>query len=152
MGKSWPRYQQQARRTWRLRPVSGDADVSTFFVEKAIHITKSETEVDRFTSSDTLMKVAPDYYRDRFDAIADLRKLDDGTLHRGQEFRRVASLVNVPMWAVMKLVDPAWMKDKKKFYAWLDRHPEYCTYQRRGGSRPSTTFIGGKAVGGADGT
>ena len=104
-------------------------------------IAKNETMMDAaFGNPDDFMDNHPDVYGPRFDAIAELRKLDDGTLHKGQEFRRVASFVNIPMFnAVTKLFDPDFMKDKKKFYAFLDRHKEYCTYDRRwrGGEQPT---------------
>jgi hypothetical protein len=77
-----------------------------------------------------LMAVAPDYYGPRFDAIKELRDADDGSLHSGSEFRRVASFVNVPLAnAITTVLDPEWMKDKKKFYSWLRRNQAYCTYQ-----------------------
>jgi len=100
-------------------------------------------------SSDTLVKAAPEYYSPRLDAIKELREQDDGTLHRGNEFRRVASLINVPMFAAVNLLDPEWMKNKKNFYAWLARNPQYKTYDSRGGSRPSSTVVGGKEVNGS---
>ena len=90
--------------------------------------------MDLVMNPEALMRAAPDYYGPRFDAIHDLRKADDGTGYKGQEFRRVASFVNVPMFnQAMKLFDPDFMKDKKKFYAFLDRNREYCTYDRRPG-------------------
>lgn len=93
-------------------------------------IQKNEGVADRLLDADTLLKAAPSYYGPRFEAIKELRDNDDGTLHKGNEFRRVASLVNVPMTSAVKLLDPEWMKDKAKFYAWLDRNKRYCTYQR----------------------
>jgi hypothetical protein len=117
-----------------------DAEPTSFF------ISKNEGFADQLFDVDTLMKADAEYYAPRFDAIKELREQDDGTLHRGNEFRRVASLVNVPMFQAVKLLDPEWMKDKKKFYAWLKRHPEYKTYDNRGGSRPSVTVVDGKAM------
>lgn len=105
---------------------------------------EANESVDRITNADTLMKADPDYYRPRFEAIKALREADDGTLHRGNEFRRVASLVNVPMFNVVNLLDPEWMKDKRRFYRWLAKHPEYKTYEKKGGSRLSETYIDGK--------
>jgi len=108
--------------------------VSTFFIGK------NETEMDVALDPDMLMKVHPDYYGPRFQAIADLRKLDDGTLHKGNEFRRVASFVNVPLFnKARQLFDPEFMKDRKRFYAFLDRNRQYCTYDRRwpGGEQPT---------------
>jgi len=113
---------------------------TTFFIGK------NETMFEEAMSADNLMKAAPDYYRPRFEAVKELREIDDGNLHRGNDFRRVASLVNVPMVAVARLLDPAWMGDKKKFYSWLKRNPQYKTYDSRGGSRPSSTVVDGKEV------
>lgn len=97
----------------------------------SFYIGKNETAADFIMNPDNLMKAAPDYYGPRFEAIKELRDLDDGTLHKGNEFRRVASLVNVPLTqAYMTILDPDWMKDRSKFYAWLDRNRQYCTYQR----------------------
>jgi len=106
----------------------------------------NETELDIATDASRLVAAAPDYYTPRFDAIQELRKQDDGSLHRGQAFRRVASLVNVPMLTVMNFMDPEWMKNKRRFYAWLAKHPEYKTYETRGGSRLSETYSDGKPV------
>jgi hypothetical protein len=109
-------------------------------------IVKNESIADQLFDAGTLMKADADYYRPRFDAIKELREKDDGTLHRGNEFRRIASLVNVPMFQAVKLLDPEWMSNKKNFYAWLKRHPEYKTYDTRGGSRPSVTVVDGKVM------
>lgn len=97
----------------------------SFFVEK-------NTFLDWYTDPETLVGSNPDYYAPRFDAIKEVREQDDGSLHRGNEFRRVASLVNVPMLEAIKLVEPGFLKDKKTFYDWLDRgnNRAYCTYQR----------------------
>ena len=97
-----------------------------------------------------LMASNPEYYGPRFEGIAELRKLDDGTLHKGNEFRRVERFVNMPLFAAANtLLDPDWMKDKRKFYAFLDRNPEYCTYDRRANRRildNQVTFMDGKEV------
>lgn len=94
-------------------------------------VAKNETVADLVMSPEMLMKVAPDYYAPRFDAIAELRANDDGSLYRGAGFRHVASLVNVPLLAATRMIDPDFLKDKRRFYGFLDRHPEYCAYQRR---------------------
>jgi hypothetical protein len=103
-------------------------------------IGKNETMMDAaFGDVDDFMDKHPTIYGPRFEAIAELRKADDGTMHKGQEFRRVASFVNIPMFgAVTRLFEPDFMKDKNKFYAFLDRNKHYCTYDRRwqGGEQP----------------
>lgn len=93
--------------------------------------------IDALTDPDTLMRANPEVYGPRFQAIADLRAQDDGTGHKGQEFRRVASLTNVPLLKAIQIVDANFLKSKKGFYEWLDRgnNRAYCTYDRRNGGR-----------------
>lgn len=91
----------------------------------------NKTEMDEAFNPEPLMRLYPEVYGPRFEAIAELRSLDDGTLHKGNEFRRVASLVNVPLaQAALTVLDPEWLMNKPRFYEWLDRNREYCTYQR----------------------
>lgn len=94
-------------------------------------VAKNEMRYEKSMDADTLMKAAPEYYGPRFAAIKELREADDGTGYKRQEFRRVASLVNVPLVMAEKMSNPDFLKDKKKFYAFLDRNPQYITYQRR---------------------
>lgn len=94
----------------------------------SFYIGKNETEIDEALDPKALSKLKGEVYNDRFDAIADLRKMDDGSLHRGSEFRRVASFVNIPLWNAVTLLDPEFMKDKRKFYEFLRRNREYATY------------------------
>lgn len=94
----------------------------------SFYVAKNTTEADVVMSPDALVQLKPEIYRERFDAIADLRKIDDGSLHQGNGFRRIASFVNIPLWSGMTLLDPEFMKDKKKFYAFLRRNREYATY------------------------
>lgn len=98
-------------------------------------ISNPQSAFDHLMDPGTLMHSDAEYYRDRFEGIKAVRESDDGTLHKGNEFRRVASFVNVPMFMAMKLQEPDLLTDKKKFYAFLDRHPEYLTYQRRNQGR-----------------
>ena len=97
-----------------------------------IFVDKNKSEFDEVMAPSTLMHSDAEYYGPRFDAINDLRKKDDGTLFKGRGFRRVASFVNVPLFMATRLTEPEFLKDKRKFYAFIDRHPEYCTYQRKG--------------------
>ena len=95
----------------------------TFFVRP------SESTLDKVSEPEGLVERNPDL-ADRFDAIKELREIDDGSLHRGNEFRRVASLLG-PIEDLMRVTFPEFLADKAKFYGWLDKHPEYCTYDRR---------------------
>ena len=95
----------------------------------------NDTEADAIMDVDLLMRVAPDYYRPRLEAIADLRNADDGSGYKGQEFRRVASFVNVPLFLAARLQEPELLQDKRKFYAFVDRNPQYLTYDRRNKGR-----------------
>lgn len=94
-------------------------------------IAKNQAPLESVMDADTLMRGAPEVYGPRLQAIKELRDIDDGTLHKGNAFRRVASFVNIPIFkAVSTILDPDFMRDKRKFYAWLDRNKQYCTYQR----------------------
>lgn len=113
------------------------------------YIAKNETEADTWLDPEPLIKLAPEVYNERFEAIADLRKADDGSLHRGSEFRRIASFVNIPLWAGMDLLDPDFMKDKKKFYAFLRRNRQYATFDISSHTkRPqyTSTVVDGKVI------
>jgi hypothetical protein len=70
-------------------------------------------------------------YAERFDAIKDLRSfyrdLEGG---RTPGFKSVASIC-APLEAVIRLTDPGFLKDKRRFYSWLDHNQAYCTYDRR---------------------
>jgi len=89
----------------------------------------SEGLMDKVCDPSGLVARNPDV-ADRFDAIQELRSMDDGSLHRGSEFRRVANLMG-PVEDLLRAIEPEFLSDKKKFYGWLDKHPEYCTYDRR---------------------
>lgn len=75
--------------------------------------------------------------RFQFDAIQDLRKqIEEASttithahsqaygMSNGGTFMRVACIPQ-SVWAAMKQVDQNLFKDKKRFYRWLNRHPEY---------------------------
>ena len=89
-------------------------------------ITPNESALDLATE-----RMAKDpVYQDRYNAIAELRNLDKGQLHRGNEFRRVASLQG-SLADFAQVLDPEWLQNKRQFYSWLDSHPQHCTYDRR---------------------
>ena len=95
----------------------------------------SQNLMDKVSDPDGLVARNPDV-ADRFDAIKELRSIDDGTLHRGSEFRRVANLMG-PVEDLLRAIEPEFLSDKKKFYAWLDANPAYCTYDRRRSRDPN---------------
>lgn len=98
------------------------------------------------TNSTELVKSEP-ALTERFDAIAELRALDDGTIYRAQPFKRVASIL-APLLEVAHLLEPDFLKNKRKFYSWLDANSEYCTYDRRAAlARAATTFHGWRSDG-----
>lgn len=80
-------------------------------------------------------------YADRYDAIKELREISQQGLSISPEdaakangFFRVASLQG-PIKDLAVLLDPEWMKNKKNFYRWLDKHPQHCAYDRRRGRK-----------------
>lgn len=105
-------------------------------------ITPTETALDAVTDR----MVQDPIYADRYAAIKELRSIDDGLLHRGNEFRRVASLQG-PLKDLALVLNPDWLTNKPRFYEWLDKHPEHCTYDRRREKRPNQiTISDGKMI------
>ena len=108
----------------------------SFFVEKI------EKGVDLVATD----MAADPQYADRYAAIKELRGLDDGTLYKGSEWRRVASLQG-PLLDLAQVLDPEFLQNKKRFYAFLDAHRESCTYDRRKQSLPQMLMLqDGKVV------
>ncbi|HLC20930.1 MAG TPA: hypothetical protein VJM10_02325 [Candidatus Methylomirabilis sp.] len=87
--------------------------------------------IDTLTDAESLSRHAPDYYGPRLDAIKEMRDHSDGWDSQ-EPFRHIASFVNVPLFnAIGTVLNPDFMRNKNNFYAWLDRNPEYCVYDRR---------------------
>ena len=86
-------------------------------------------------------------------AVSDLRQQNRETGSQGwmydKQWRHVAS-IRGPVLQVAELLDPHFLNrnGKRDFYAWLDNHLEYCTYDRRRGARTgnSMTFMDGLPV------
>lgn len=81
--------------------------------------------------------------RASLEAVAQLRQQNRETGAEGwmydKGWKHVAS-VHGPLMAVAELLDPEFMKDKRKVYAFLDAHPEWLTYDRRKNARSNTHF------------
>lgn len=113
-------------------------------------VTPTETALDLVTESMTSRGA----FNDRYSAISDLREIHRSDLAitpaeaaRANGFVRVASLQG-PVLDLALVLDPTFLQDKKKFYAWLDRHKQHCTYDRRAQAKSGrqATFVDGKAV------
>lgn len=74
-------------------------------------------------------------------AIARLRAEQGAEIPKGESWMRVASLRG-PILDIAKCLDPDFMRDKKKFYTWLDSEEgkRWCTYDRRRNSQSSRWF------------
>lgn len=91
------------------------------------------TILDAVTDVDTLVRRAP-HMADRFDAIQDLRAQTPTDVAIKKDFFRVASIPHTVWYAACE-IEPDLPNNKKKFYAWLKRHPQYRTYNpTKGGS------------------
>jgi hypothetical protein len=93
---------------------------------------------------EVLMKSNPEYYGPRFEAMAEERKRDDGSM-KGMEFRKVASFTNVPLFEALRIRDGL-LRGKKEFYAMLKKYPQCKAYDRRGKDHPTETFVNGVPV------
>lgn len=74
-------------------------------------------------------------FADRFDAIKELRDLqqtaeDVPRVAKYDGFVRVASFVG-PLLNLAEVLNPDFLRQKTKFYKFLDEHKQYCTYDRR---------------------
>jgi len=106
----------------------------------SFRVKPSESLMDKVVDPAGLVARNPEV-ADRFDAIKELKSLDDGSYHRGNEFSRVANLLG-PIEDLLRAIEPDFLRDKKKFYRWLDAHPEYCTYDRRRQRDPNMLLNG----------
>jgi hypothetical protein len=94
---------------------------------------------------EVLMKTHPDYYGPRFEAMAKERSVDDGSM-KGCEFRKVASFTNVPLFEALRIQEGLLKGDKNEFYRFLNKYPQYRSYDRRGKDHPTETFVNGVPV------
>jgi hypothetical protein len=72
-------------------------------------------------------------YSSMFDAIHEMRSphREAGTNIKSPEWKHVAH-ITAPLEGAIRLTkNNGFIKDKKAFYAWLDRNPQYCVYDRR---------------------
>ena len=103
---------------------------------------KTETALDLITER---MAQNP-AFGPRYDAIKEIRENQPeiGGISRHDGFYRVASLQGT-LESLANVLNPQWLMDKRRFYAWLDAHPQHCTYDRRREKKPNqVTLIDGK--------
>jgi hypothetical protein len=60
---------------------------------------------------------------------------EQGTTIHTPEWKLVAKIQTSLEGALNIVKDSGFIKDKKQFYDWLDRNPQYCAYDRRKGRR-----------------
>lgn len=105
----------------------------SFFVEKM-------GAVNALTDPDNVRRSDPDADA-KFKHVADTRQFY-ADLQGGKmpEFRSVAMFHNVPLEAAVRLLEPDILKNKRKFFGWLDQNPAYRTYIKR---KSSTVLMPG---------
>ena len=101
--------------------------------------------IDAITNVDTVLRSGPQY-AEMFTRLAEERKISDDRCPG--EWKKVAEL-QVPHEMAARILEPDFLKDKRKFYAWLDRNPRYCAYDRRKRKQVSDRFFN---FGGLNGT
>lgn len=79
------------------------------------------------------------HIRRQLDLINDIRTIGDEVNikanfweHRNQQGSagKMVAMIPVEVWAMLVAACPAIDHDKKLFYMWLDKHPEYQAYSR----------------------
>jgi hypothetical protein len=102
---------------------------------------KNEGVVDQVTEP-SLWRDRVDGFVSTMDAVKELREDNGAGLGLKGGWKHVAS-IRGPVLEVAELVDGDMINDKRKFYGWLDRHPEYSAYDRRAAmARTGKTFWG----------
>ena len=100
------------------------------------YIKKFEQVLDEVTSAHVLKDKLPEGRMEQFvEAVSDIRAANEEA-YKITNFKRVAGLSDSGNWmrvatiplsviAVIEQVEPGLFQDKKRFYRWLNRHPEY---------------------------
>ena len=110
-------------------------------------ITKTSAILDDLLDTKALVERLPQY-QERLDALASIRGMSDdlstltnyGRMHNGAAgpIKWVAS-VPLPVMEMALLAEPDLLLNKAKFFAWMDRHPEWMAYTRKRARRSKTT-------------
>ena len=90
------------------------------------------TFLDEMTSGEEFSKHLP-HISNQLDAIHDIQPLDEitqikaGFMPNAKQGSMGKLIANIPweIWAMLCQIDPDIDHDKKRFYSWLDKHPEY---------------------------
>ena len=93
--------------------------------------TGSNLFLDRATDIEKWRKRDP-LFQQSMEAAADLRQYnrEAGTNGNLGEWKSVAT-IRGPVLSVAEIAQPRLLHDKKKFYSWLDEHPQFLAYDRR---------------------
>jgi hypothetical protein len=105
-----------------------------FFVEPNQTVTKLISDPDEWAKRDPSVT-------DTMLALSELRAAGNADVLPGDSWKHVAS-VRGPILDIATCLDQDFMRDKKKFYAWLDSEEgrRWCTYDRRRGANSSRWF------------
>lgn len=102
--------------------------------------TSPDKLMDDLANSDDLVRKVPGH-EEMLDGVREIREASEqlatisnwGKLEAAdQNMKRVASIPQYVLQLAL-VYQPDLLMNKKKFFAWLDRHPEYFTYNRRKG-------------------
>lgn len=102
----------------------------------SFYVQRTTGLIDEISDAETVADRVP-RYAERFEALLEVRRANDGMFeysswgrrHVAQGHRRVASIPEAVMSRIME-IEPDFLISKAKFYAWLDKHPEYQTIRR----------------------
>jgi len=105
-----------------------------FFVEPNQTVLKKVSDPEAWLKRDPTIQ-------DTMRHLAELRAMNGPGIGAGDSWKKVAS-VRGPVLDVACCLDEDFLKDKKKFYAWLDSEEgrRWCTYDRRRGANSSRWF------------
>ena len=95
-----------------------------------------EKFMDEISKPDVWIARDPSY-AGMFDDLAYTRNQhqEAGTTIKTPDWKLVAKVQCSLEGALSMVKDSGFIKDKRAFYGWLDRNPQYCAYDRRKGRR-----------------
>ena len=96
---------------------------SQFFVQP------SETLLDQLTES---IEKKP-AYQPMLQALKEMQEPvpEAGPVPMFKNDWALVARLALPIDMVARVLEPGFFKDKKVFYRWLQKHPQYCAYDRR---------------------
>lgn len=98
-------------------------------------IKPSETEFDRLIEAaekhPSIQSTLQELHEDRQEQNKIVGPGNVGLAPPGSSSWLKIATFRLPVDMVQRVIEPGWIKDKRTLYRFLDKHPRWCTYDRR---------------------